>query len=261
MYIFVCEDSIDGIFSGVYDAWASHYGHSNVALTIREAENLSLFDQYISVPTDFEKSKKVARTLRLRLGMDVYSEICQAASAIESDKRRKDGIDKADAIYKTIVLALSIQDGSKVLTFLGNPYVNQVFQLSRAAGNEAHHLMGFLRFHELESGILFAKIHPKHGILSFLTEHFCDRLPEENFLIYDEDRKKAGLHKAGAGWLITDTQGMDESFLERFSEEEYEYQRLWCGFFESIAIEARKNKALQNQNIPKRFQKDALEFQ
>ena len=33
MYIFLCEDSLDGIFSGVYDAWASGYGHANVTLT------------------------------------------------------------------------------------------------------------------------------------------------------------------------------------------------------------------------------------
>lgn len=26
MHIFLCEDSIDGIFTGIYDAWASRYG-------------------------------------------------------------------------------------------------------------------------------------------------------------------------------------------------------------------------------------------
>gem|GEM_PF-5421032 len=32
MHIFLCEDSIDGIFTGIYDAWASRYGHKNIKL-------------------------------------------------------------------------------------------------------------------------------------------------------------------------------------------------------------------------------------
>ena len=43
MYIFICEDSLDGIFTGVYDAWASRYGHQNVALLAHEPENYMLF--------------------------------------------------------------------------------------------------------------------------------------------------------------------------------------------------------------------------
>lgn len=49
--------------------------------------------------------------------------------------------------------------------------------------------------------------------------------------------------------------------LKHFSPEEMEYQKLWCRFFDSIAVEARVNPKLQNQNLPKRFQKDIVEFQ
>ncbi len=84
MYMFLCEDSIDGIFTGVYDAWASHYGHANITLTTQIPENYSLFHEYINVPTDFQKSAKVARTLRKRMGAETYEELCQAASALET---------------------------------------------------------------------------------------------------------------------------------------------------------------------------------
>ena len=30
MTVFVCEDSLDGILTGVYDAWDSRLGHSGV---------------------------------------------------------------------------------------------------------------------------------------------------------------------------------------------------------------------------------------
>lgn len=48
--------------------------------------------------------------------------------------------------------------------------------------------------------------------------------------------------------------------LNRISSEEKEYQKLWCRFFDSIAIEARINPKLQRQNLPKRFQQDIIEF-
>lgn len=30
--IFVCENSIDGIFTAIYQAWSSGYGHANVKI-------------------------------------------------------------------------------------------------------------------------------------------------------------------------------------------------------------------------------------
>ena len=260
MYIFLCKDSIDGIFTGVYDAWASRYGHQNIALTTHTPDNYSLFDEYISVPCDYDKSAKVARTLYNRMGDETYQEIYQAASALETCHSRK-SIDKADAIYKTIVLALSLPDASKVLHDLGNPYLTRAFQLSLCTGNEAHHLLGFLRFQELENGILFAQIHPKNDVLPFLGEHFSDRLPEENFMIHDATRNLAVLHPQGKRFFITDTKELNHEMLQRLSPQEMEYRRLWRTFFDNIAIEARINPALQNQNLPKRFRQDITEFQ
>lgn len=259
MYIFLCEDSTDGIFTGVYDAWASRLGHANISLSTHEPDNYSLFDEYIRVHTDYDKSEKVARTLQRRMGNETYQELCQAVSAQEQRSNQKH-MDKADAIYKTIVLALSLPDAGKVFHYLGEPYVNRTFGLSLSTGNEAHHLLGFLRFQELENGILFAQIHPKNDVLPFLGEHFSDRMPQENFMIYDATRGLAVLHPKGKGFFITDTGELNQDALKRLSPREKEYQKLWCTFFDSIAIEARKNPALQNQNFPKRFQRDVTEF-
>lgn len=260
MYVFLCEDSIDGIFTGVYDAWASRYGHRNVTLTTHIPDNYTLFEEYITVTTDTQKSCKVRNTLYQRLGAEACGQICEACAAQEDTHHPSKQLTKADAIYRTIVLGLSLKDGSRVLEYLSEPYVNRVFQLSRSTSNEAHHLLGFLRFQELENNVLFARIHPKNDVLSLLADHFSDRLPEENFMIYDETHKKAALHRKGSYFFLTGTEGLNEQILLRFSPEELEYQKLWCGFFESIAVEARCNPTLQNQNIPKRFQKDAVEF-
>ena len=54
----------------------------------------------------------------------------------------------------------------------------------------------FLRFSELENGVLFATIHPKDNVLPYLAEHFTDRLPSENFMIYDATHQSVAVHKS-----------------------------------------------------------------
>lgn len=258
MYTFICEDSIDGIFTGIYDASASKYGHRNITLTCEKLSNYELFHEYIIVTPDSEKSQKVGSTIMERFGFETFQYICQAILAVVPIK--KHALDKADCVYRTIILAFSMYDGSRVLQALGEPYVQRVFELSRATNNEAHHLLGFLRFSELENGILFASIHPKNDVLTILGDHFTDRLPVENFIIYDENRQTAAIHKASKSFLIVDASDLNQDIIKRYSSKELEYRKLWCGFFESIAIEARANSKLQSQNIPKRFWKDTVEL-
>lgn len=259
MYTYICKNTIDGILTGVYQAYADRHSHRDIHLTVHKPENLSLFTQYIPVESDSEKAAKVARTLKVRFGQDFYETIYQAAMA--GDVSGKSAMDKADAIYETIALALASGDGTKTLLSLGEPCVFRVFELCRATGREAMHLLGFVRFQELENGILFSKIHPNHHVLPILGEHFSDRLPEENFMIYDENRRLTLLHPAGEHYFLADADRLDLVATERFSANEARFQDLWVTFFHSITIDARKNSRLQSQMIPKRFQRDALEFQ
>ena len=140
------------------------------------------------------------------------------------------------------------------------PYVHRLFTLSRTTANEAHHLLGFLRFSELENGVLFSTIHPKNNALPILAEHFTDRLPQENFMIYDENRQLAAVHAAGKNFMLVDASGIDQDLLKRTSEKESAYRKLWLAFFDQIAIQARINPKLQAQNIPKRFWSDTPEL-
>lgn len=259
MYTYICENSIDGILSGIYDAYADRHSLREIHLSVREPENLSLFTEYIRVQPDSDKASKVACTLKARFGQDFYETIYQAA--MSGDVPGKSAMDKADAIYETVALALSSGNGTKTLLSLGEPCVFRVFELCRATGREAMHLLGFVRFQELENGILFSKVHPNHHVLPILGEHFSDRLPEENFMIYDENRELALLHPAGEHFFLTSADHLDVAATKRLSADEAQFQSLWVTFFHSITIDARKNPKLQSQMIPKRFQRDTVEFQ
>ena len=282
MYTFICEDSPNGIFSGIYDAWdfkvkqnkiypagsmsagsPSHIpphvcSHEDIHLVCREPDNYQLFYEYIHVETSTEKADKVARTIQRRLGSEFYDAILNAILSIVPAK--KNDLDKADAVYHTLVLGLNTDAGTRAIHDLSNPYVHRLFTLSRATANEAHHLLGFLRFSELENGVLFSTIHPKNNALPILEEHFTDRLPQENFMIYDENRQLAAVHAAGKNFMLVDASGIDQELLKRTSEKESAYQKLWLTFFNHIAIQARINPKLQVQNIPKRFWGDTPEL-
>lgn len=258
MYIFQCENSIDGILTGIYNAFESHYGHKNIQLSVNCSGNYILFEEYITVTPDFHKSQKVSQTLITKFGTEFYETICKSAMA--DGGSRKLTMDKANAIYRTIVMALALPAGAKVLHYLAEPCIQCIFELCRQTHNEGHHYLGFLRFSELEGGILFAEIHPKNHILPILADHFVDRLPGENFIIYDATHQIAAVHQSYKDYLTVDASSLNLDITKRHSKEELEYRKLWCTFFDSIAIDARINPKLQSGNMPKRFWKDAIEF-
>lgn len=248
----ICEDSIEGVFTGIYDAYTLREGHEHIHLQIGEEENFRLFASYLHIEPDVVKTGKVARTIQKRLGTDVYLSICQALATEDAGK--------GQAVYQTIVDGITNGSGRRVLENVMNPNVDLLFRLARKASNEIHRLLEFVRFQELEQGILFSEIGPVCNIVSFLMPHFSDRLPLENFIIYDEKRELYGVHPAGKDWYLVS--GLEESMESRIrlSEKEEEYQELFTMFCRTIAIKERKNLKLQQQMLPLRFQEYMIEF-
>ena len=251
MIIFQCEDSVDGIFTGVYDAWASRLGHSNVSLRIREDMNFELFAEYRSVDTDSEKAAKVARSIRRKMGEDAYRTIYQAALS-KSDE-------KADSIYRVVVRGMSpgvsVQVARNLIWNLQDKNVCRIFELSRETGNEAHRYLQFVRFRELEGGVLFSEIQAENQVLPLIGDHFSDRFPNENFMIYDNGHNDCLIHGKCRPWFILRDTAPDETGKDNVSDREQEMQQFWRGFFRSISIEARENRRLQMQFWPLKFRR------
>ncbi|MGN0335324.1 MAG: TIGR03915 family putative DNA repair protein [Lachnospiraceae bacterium] len=253
MTIFLCGNSLDGILTAVYDAWDSRLGHGNVRLEIRDNAELKLFCDYIDVETDPVKSKKVLRTIRRDLGEEAYLCICRAAASFD--------LRKADAIYKTIVYGLHLSKSRNIMNCMTLDCVCTVRELSGKCWNEAHRMMGFLRFCEIGGGILYAEIHPENDILPFIAPHFADRFPEENWLIYDENRDCFAVHRAKQGWVLLEGVSLNEEAKQSLSGQEDEYRQLWKTFVRHIAIEERKNEKLQKNLLPLKFRDKMTEWQ
>lgn len=251
-YIYLCDDSIDGIFTAIYDAWADGHGHSSNEIQVHiPGYNRQLFSEYIEVTSDLEKAKKVAATLSKKVSPAFYEWITQGASSCD--------LKKADVIYRVIILGLHM--GQKVMQHFGNDFVCQLFALTRTVGNEAHHYKEFLRFEELKNGLLFSKINPKNDILYFLAPHFCDRFPDEDFIIADVRRRFLLIHTKGKPPAFRTMPEVDfEHLILKYSAEEQLLQDLFKTFVKSVMIEERKNLKLQRQMLPLYFREYMNEF-
>lgn len=171
--IFICEDSQEGVFTGIYDAYALKCDHDSTYIQVGEDGNLRLFAEYRKIIPDMQKADKVRRTILSRFGEECYEQFCYALSSWETDK--------GQAVYQAVVEGLKGRFRGQLQDHLGNSDVRRVFELSRSAGNEAHHLLGFLRFEETTGGVLFGEIGPKNNVVPFMMPHFADRFPKENF--------------------------------------------------------------------------------
>ena len=252
-YILQCDDSIEGIFSAVYEAWERKYGHPNTSIQVNgfQGQNLELFATYISLEADAEKAQKVLNTIRRICSEAVYEYLFYAACA--------DAPDKADAIYQYIQIALKM--GRKIDGHYSEPAVVRVMELSRAVGNAKHHYLGFLRFIEIPGKILLARFAPKPRLTELIMPHFVDRFPEERFVIWDTHRNTAGVHIPGQSFIMMQLTEQQIAILKEYAEDNMQAERLWKAFVESISIKERENKKLQRNNIPLHYRTYLPEFQ
>lgn len=250
MTIYTCRPEFDDMMTCIYDAWASRKGHANVHLELEPVEQMSLFCDYIHVEAEEEKVKKVTSSIRKKISGEAYRQIYY--TAIGTDPER------LDVIYRFLVLGFFY--GGKVVNMLTEEPVMKLMELSRKAAREVHFFHEFARFTSVNGQVYVSHIEPKSDVIVSVAEHFADRMPSEHFIMIDDTRKKAVIHPK------------DEDFYVRIlTEEEYEKLRqaefleddftaLWRQYFESIAIEARKNPKCQMNMMPLWYRKHATEF-
>ena len=140
-----------------------------------------------------------------------------------------------------------------------DPPDDRILILTRAIRyltREAEHYKGFVRFSDY-GGVLVGQIEPKNRVLPLLRPHFCQRMPEEAFLLHDKVHRE-GLFYADRKWKIRPVETLD---LDRPDQAELECRALWRRFYETIAIRERYNPKCRMTHLPKRFWGEMTEFQ
>lgn len=257
--ILVCDGTIDGIFTAIFDGFVirnkrygqrGEYYRDNIQICVEPDYNEELFAEYIPIDTDYEKSFKTAASIRKKLGEEVYMLVIRALCHYETDR--------ATIVFGFLVRGFKA--GSRVLEMLGDKYVICAMELSRKALNEAHLFKGFLRFKDIDS-TLYGIISPKCDVIPLIGDHFDERYPNENWIIYDKKRKKAAIHKKYRQWIITANNEINGEYLEEIYEKADDYTHMWKTFYEALYTKERKNEKCQNNLIPKWYRKNMTEFQ
>lgn len=251
-YVYLCEDSPEGIFSAIYRAYEERHGHAGNEIRIAgENWNRELFCEYRPVKTDFDRAVKVARTIRRDISQRGLEFVQKAAVSAQAEK--------ADAIYRFVIEGLVV--GDKVLTHLTAPFMQTLCAIERNVNNEIYHFHEFLRFEELENDVLFGRIHPGNDILPYLADHFSDRFSGENWVIADTVHHTVLIHQRMQECIYASLEDVDLDVLQlRYSAEEENMQKLWKLFVDTIAIKERINTDLQRQLLPLHFRKYMKEF-
>lgn len=251
MTIFTCEDSLTGILTCIYDAWASGLGHKNIRLMLDPVIQPELFCNYCPIFPDVEKAASVSHSIQTKISPAAWKMVCHAAMSCDPLK--------ADHIYRFLLYGFSY--GKRSLKMLGIPAIMNLFELSRKVQNEAHRHIEFIRFSEYPNNILVSRISPHADVLELAAVHFSDRMPSETWIIIDEPRRKAAVHPTEGSCYFTVLSVEEMNAISSLQKTDGFYADLWKTFFHSVSIQERKNPGCQRSFLPLWMRSHMTEFQ
>ena len=241
--IYLYDGTFDGFLCCVY---AHYYDEKATAVFTLEGFQQQLSEACVVIEREDKKAKKVYQAMETKLGDEIVSKAYRCFLADDRDK------DTRVLNY----LRLCFRYGPRADEYRTHPWVLPVHELDKKVGGQAHRYLGILRFSDIQ-GILYAAYTPDYDITRIIMPHFADRFKMERFIIHDRKRQKAGVYANGQ-WVERD---FNTDLLQYRSEEERSMEALWKGYFEHIAIEARRNAKLQANFVPKRYRSFVTEFQ
>ncbi len=159
-------------------------------------------------------------------------------------------------IFYFLLNAQKYQD--KIFLMRNLKCVTKVLKIAKYVSNENHKLKGFTRFKEINNDILYAEISPTNNILPLLSNHFANRLKNEYWIIKDIERNIYSIYDTKKYYIIS---GKNINLKDiTIDDTEQEIENLWQSFFDTIGIEARKNKRCQMNFMPKKYWKYITEM-
>ncbi len=112
--VYICNDTITGIFSALYDAWKESRD-KDAGIALRGMLETQLFCEYTEVVEEERKALAVERLIQNHLGYDAYWDIYHALLSEDPQK--------ADAVFHVMQTARTIRNSKKVMEHLTDSYV------------------------------------------------------------------------------------------------------------------------------------------
>ena len=240
--IYCYDGSFDGLMSCVFVS----YSKKELPMDIMPVGgNLPFLLTIENIETDRERAKRVIKSVRKKIGYKAFEFIRNAFLTCHPRKEL--------LILK--FLRLGFHCGPCVMDRLADDTVHTLFTAVGHLKHEAHLYTGFTRFSEA-NGALTAQIEPKNIVLPLIARHFCERYPNEQFLIYDKTHGMALIYQNRKMTIC----GVDAFYQPDPGAEEKRFRELWRLFYETIEIKQRHNPRCRMSHMPKRYWRCMTEF-
>lgn len=241
--IYCYDGSFFGLLSCVFESFSAKERPFDIVRADRLEPTLMTVKQ---IETDDARARRVLNGIRNRLTPEamyltrnVFYCCCEKMELILLD-----------------FLIYAFGHGKSSAAALGVAQVSDIQKAVLYQKRESHFYIEVIRFSEYNGGLV-SVIEPKNIVLPTIAPHFCDRLPNELFLIYDKTHHSALIHKPNR-WVIAD--GIDDFIEPEAMTDEQLYRELWRGYFDAIAIRERENPSCQKTHLPLRYREHMTEF-
>lgn len=240
--IYRYDGSFDGLLCCVFESYEKKEIPMNILLS--DASQTLLFSDK-TISTDLEKANRVLSSIPQKIGVRALDFIRHAFLTCFSQKE----------LYILLFLRLGYAHGPAVMSMLTHDVVNTLCKAVKHLEKESHLLKGFLHFSVFDN-VLVGEIEPKNYVLPLLTQHFCERYPEERFLIYDKTHAMGLIYQPYQSSVIP----IESLELPAADAAEQTFRELWQLFYNTIAIESRYNPKCRMNLMPKRYWAYMTEF-
>ncbi len=139
---------------------------------------------------------------------------------------------------------------------INNSSIFALQNLQRELFRNVHKMTGFLRFEELDDDSLYARVESKFNLVYFLGQHFSKRFNNQVYYIHDIKRSLVFVYSKEFKGI----REVADFELPTHSKNEQKFKKLWKTFFDSVAIESRKNEKLQKSLTPLIYRTYMSEF-
>ena len=236
----------DGSFDGLLCCVFESYDKKEIPIDILSPNaSQTLLFPVKKILTDSEKASRVLVSIPPKMGNSALDFVRRAFLTCLSQKE----------LYILLFLRMGYRYGLSVMNMLTDDVVHTLLQAVKHLDKESELLRGFVRF-SVFNNALVAEIEPKNYVLPLLLPHFCERYPEERFLIYDKTHGMGLVYQPYQSAVIP----IEDLELPEPDEEEQTYRALWRLFYNTIEVQSRHNPECRRSHMPKRYWKYLTEF-
>ena len=236
----------DGSFEGLLCCVFESYHRKEVPVDILgPGAQQTLFFPIKHIETDLERAGRVLASIPQKMGDRALDFVQHSFLTCLAQKE----------LNILLFMRLGYVSGPSVMNMLANDVVDTLFKAVTHLKRESHLLKGFIRF-SVFNNALVAEIEPKNYVLPLLTQHFCERYPEEHFLIHDKTHGMALIYQPHRHAIVP----IDDLEVPEADEAELTFRELWRIFYDTIAVEGRFNPKCRMSHMPKRYWKYMTEF-